>query len=111
MKDIVEIVTSLEDSGLLLKGVSETIENESKEQKRGFLSMLLSTLGASLLGNIWAGKGINRAGEGAIEKSVSEETKSKREGQGIVIAGYENKKVRKTTTKNKRIFNAVSSFN
>ena len=110
MKDIVEIVTSLEDSGLLLKGVSETIENESKEQKGGFLSMLLGTLGASLLGNIWAGKGINRAGEGAITKSVSEETKSKREGRGIVRAGYENKKVRKTTTKNKRIFNAISSF-
>ena len=47
-----------------LKGVSETIQNEAKEQKRGFLSMLLGTLGASLLGNILAGKGINRAGEG-----------------------------------------------
>ena len=61
MKDIIRIVKSLEDSGLLLKRVSETIQNEVKEQKRGFLSMLLGTLGASLLANILAGKGINRA--------------------------------------------------
>ena len=81
MKDIIEIVKSLEDSGLLLKGVSETIQNEAKEQKGGFLSMLLGTLGASLLGNILAGKGINRVGE------------------GIVRAGYGNKKGRKATTK------------
>ena len=66
MKDIIRIVKSLEDSGLLLKGVSETIQNEAKEQKGGFLSMLLGTLGASLLGNISAVKGINRAGEGVI---------------------------------------------
>ena len=59
--DIIKIVKSLEDSGLLLKGVSETVQNEAKEQKGGFLSMLLGTLGASLLGNILAGKGINRA--------------------------------------------------
>ena len=59
-----KIAKSLEDSGLLLKGVSETIQNEVKEQKGGFLSMLLGTLGASLLGNMLAGKGINRAGEG-----------------------------------------------
>ena len=44
-----KIVKSVEDSGLLLKGVSETIQNEVKEQRRGFLSMLLGTLGASLL--------------------------------------------------------------
>ena len=66
MKDITEILKSLEDSDLLFKGVSETIQNEAKEQKGGFLSMLLGTLGASLLGNILAGKGINRAGEGVI---------------------------------------------
>ena len=66
MKDIIRIVKSLEDSGLLLKGVSETIQNEAKEQKGGFLSMSLGTVGASLLGNILAGKGINRAGEGVI---------------------------------------------
>ena len=63
MKEIIEIVKSTEDSGLLLKGVSKTIKNEAKEQIGGFLSMLLGTLGASLLGNIFAGKGINRAGE------------------------------------------------
>ena len=66
MKDIIRIVKSLEDSGLLLKGVSETIQNEAKEQKGGFLSMLLGTLGASLLGNILAGQGINKFGEGVI---------------------------------------------
>ena len=48
MKDINAIVKSLEDSGLLLKGVTETVQNEAKEQKGGFLSMLLGTLGASL---------------------------------------------------------------
>ena len=63
MKDIVKIIKSLEDSGLLLEGVSETIKNEAKEQKGGFLSMLLGTLGASLLGNMLSGKGVIRAGE------------------------------------------------
>ena len=66
MEDIIKIVKSLEDSGLLLKRVRETVENEAREQKGGFLSMLLGTLGASLLGNILDGKGINRAGEGVI---------------------------------------------
>ena len=66
MKDIIKIVKSLEDSGLLLKGVSETIQNEIKEKKRRFLSMLFGTLGARLLGNMLAGKGINRTGEGFI---------------------------------------------
>ena len=64
MKDILKIVKSLEDSGLLLDGVSETSKIEAKEQKRGFLSMLLGTLGASLLGKMLAGKGVIRAGEG-----------------------------------------------
>ena len=64
MKDILEIVKSLEDSGLLLKGVGETIKNEAKEQKGGFLSMLLGTLGASLLGNMLPGKGVISAREG-----------------------------------------------
>ena len=53
----IKIVKSLEDSGLLLKGVSEPVQNKAKEQKGGFLSMLLGTLGTSLLGNILAGKG------------------------------------------------------
>ena len=73
MEDIIKIVKLLEDSGLLLKGASETIQNEAKEQRRGFVSVLLGTLGASLLRNVLAGKGaietsqgrgINRAGEG-----------------------------------------------
>ena len=53
MDDILKIVKSLEDSGVLLKGVCETFQNEAKEQKGGFLSMLLGTLGASLLGDIF----------------------------------------------------------
>ena len=80
------MVKSLEDSGLLLTGVSETIQNEKKEQKGGFLSMLLGKLGASLFGNILAGKGMNRAGEGFIR------------------VGYES-------AIKKRIFNGASSFN
>ena len=52
MKDLIKIVKYLEDFDLLLKGVSETIQKETKEQKRGFFSMLLGTLGTSLLGNI-----------------------------------------------------------
>ena len=65
MNDILKIVKSLEDSGVILKGVSETIQHEAKEQRGGFLSMLLSTLGASLLGNLLtSGKGVIRAGEG-----------------------------------------------
>ena len=66
IEDIIKIVKSLEDSGLLLKGVTETVQNEVKEQKGGFLSMLLGTLGASLLGNLLTGKGINTAGEGIV---------------------------------------------
>ena len=70
MDDILKIVKSLEDSNILLKGVSETIQHEAKEQRGGFLSMLLGTLGASLLGDILSkglsGKGVIRAGEGTI---------------------------------------------
>ena len=69
MEDIMKIVKSLEDSGLLSKGVSETIQNEAKGQKGGFFSMLLGTLGASLLGNMLAGKGKIRAGKGIIRES------------------------------------------
>ena len=77
MKDIIRIVKSLEDSGLLLKGVSETIQNEAKEQKGGFLSMLLGTLGVSLLGNILAGKGMNRAGKGFVRAGYGSSVKNK----------------------------------
>ena len=57
MEDIIKIKKSLEESGLLLKGVTETIQNEVKKQKGGFLSMLLGTLGESLLGNLLTAKG------------------------------------------------------
>ena len=70
MKDILKIVKSLEDSRILLKGVNETIKNEAKEHKGGFLSMLLSNLGASVLGDLLtknlSGKGVIRTGEGTI---------------------------------------------
>ena len=72
MNDIMEIVQALEDSNILLKGVTKAIEDETKEQKGGFLSMLLGTLGASLLGTLLSGKGIIRAGS----------------GKGIARAGY-----------------------
>ena len=64
MNDILKIVKSLENSVLLLEGVRKTIKNEAKEQKPGFLNMLLGTLEASLLGSMLAGKGVIRAGEG-----------------------------------------------
>ena len=63
MEDILKIVKSLKNSGLLLEEASETIKNESKEQKGGFLSLLLGTLDGSLLENLLAGKGVIRAGE------------------------------------------------
>ena len=91
MNDIIKIVQALEDSNILLKGVTKTIKNETKEQKGGFLSMLLGTLGASLLGNLLAGKGIVRAGSGnkkgkGIERAGSRNKKGKR----IARAGYGN---------------------
>ena len=66
MNDIMKIVQALEDSNILLKGVTKTIKNETKEQRGGFLSMLLCTLGASLLGNLLTGKGTIGAGEGIV---------------------------------------------
>ena len=60
----IKIVQTLEDSNILLKGVTKIINNETKEQERGFLSMLLGTLGASLQGNLLTGKGTIREGEG-----------------------------------------------
>ena len=64
VNDIMKIVQALEDSNSLLKGVTKTIKNETKLQKGGFLSMLLRTLGASLLGHLLAGKGTVRVGSG-----------------------------------------------
>ena len=66
MNDIIRVIKSLEESGLLIKGVNEIIKNEAKEEKGIFLSMLLGTLGAGLLGNMLAGKGNIRAGEGMM---------------------------------------------
>ena len=85
MEDIIEIVKSLEDPGLLLKGITETVQNEVKEQKVGFLSMLI---GASLLGNILAGKRINRAGKGNGINRAGEGALATRKGRGILRAGY-----------------------
>ena len=79
MNDIIKIVQALQDSNILLKGVTETVKNETKEQKGGFLSMLLGTLGASLLSNLLTGKGFVRAGS------------SNNKGKGVVRAGYGNK--------------------
>ena len=76
MNDIMKIIQALEDSNILLKGVTNTIKNETKEQKGGCLSMLLGTLGASLLENMLAGKRVVRAGSG------------NEKGKGIVRAGY-----------------------
>ena len=92
MNDIIKIVQALEDSDILLKGVTKTIENETKEQKGGFLGMLLETLGASLLGNLLAGKGIVRAGYGRPLSPASQNNK----GKGIVRAGYGNQLKNKT---------------
>ena len=63
MNDVMKITKSLEESWLLIKGVSETIKNEAKEQKGRFLRILLGTLGASLLENLLTGRGTVRAGE------------------------------------------------
>ena len=71
-----KIIEALENSSILLKGVSKTIENETKEQRGGFLGMLLGTLGASLLGNLLTGgKGIMRAGDGIVRAGSSSKKK------------------------------------
>ena len=80
MDDILKIVKSLEDSGVLLKGVSETFQNEAKEQRGEFLSMLLGTLGASLLGDVLSkglsGRGVIRAVEGTIRAGYGSKSSS-----------------------------------
>ena len=94
MEYIIKIVKSLEDSGLLLKGITEKIQNEVKKQKEGFLSMLLGTLGADLLGNILAckgviatsqGRGINRVGEGIVTAGYGNNKKGKKQQNGILM--------------------------
>ena len=67
--DLIKIVTALEEHDVLLKGTSKTIKNETKEQRGGFLRMLLGTLGASLLGNLLTGKGLHRTGQGMYRTS------------------------------------------
>ena len=79
MNDIIKIIQALGDSNILLKGVTKTIKNETKEQKGGFLTMLLGTLGASLLENLLAGKWILRAGSGT--------NKGNNKGKEILRAG------------------------
>ena len=82
MEDFIKIVKSLEDFGLLLKGVIEAVQNEEKDQKGGFLSTLLGTLGASLLGNILTELGVNRAGKG---RGIN------RADEGVIRADYGNR--------------------
>ena len=78
MNDIMKIIEALENSDILLKGVTKTIENETKEQRAGFLGMLLGTLGASLLGNLLSiGKGIMRAGDGIVRAGEGSKKKTK----------------------------------
>ena len=80
-----KIVKSIEDSGLLLKGVSETIQNEVKEQKEGFLEMLLGILVATSLGNMVTGKGIIGTGNGSKDRQS-------KKGKGIRRVGHGSKK-------------------
>ena len=89
MNDIMKIVQALEDSNILLKGVTKTIKNKTKEQKGRFLRLLLGTLGASLLGNMLAGTGIVRAGSG----------------------NKKGKELLELVLEKNGIFNATSSFN
>ena len=84
MNDIIKVVKFLENSGLLSKGVTETAQNEVKEQKGEFLNMLLGTLGATLLGKCLAGKGMNRAGTGRGINRV---------GERVLRASYGNNKI------------------
>ena len=81
--DIIKIIQALENSNTLIKGVTKTIKNKTKEKKGGFLSMLLDTLGASLLGDLLTRKGILRAGSGRPLSSASINKK----GKGIERAG------------------------
>ena len=119
MNDIMKIIRAHENSNILLKGVTKTIKDETKEQKGGFLSMLLGTLGASLLGNLLTGKGILRAGYGRTFSSFSKNKKEKgivragtgnNKGKGILRAGS-GRKLCPLLRKKIGIFNDTSSFN
>ena len=91
MQDIIQIIKELENSDILLKGVSKTIENEIKEQRGGFLSMLLGTLGDSLLCNLLTGKGIMRAGDGIVRAGERSKKKTKFAITFSSINKYRNK--------------------
>ena len=93
MEETIKIVRSLEDSGFLLKGVTETVYNEVKEQKGGFLSMLLGTLAASFLGNLLTGKGAiaTSQGRGIYRAGKGKGKAINRAEEGILRAGYGNK--------------------
>ena len=94
MNDTMKIIEPLENSGILLKGVTKTIENGTKEQRGRFLGMLLGTLGPSLLGNLLTGgKSIMRAGDGIVRAGDG----IVRAGAGIVRAGEGSKKTPKFT--------------
>ena len=86
MSDIMKIVKFLEEIGFLIRGVSETIRNEAKEQKGGFLSMLLGALGATLLGNLLTGKGVIATSQGCkwLETLATQANIS---GRGTIRAG------------------------
>ena len=84
MEDIIKIIKYLENSGLLIEGVTKAVQNEVREQKGGFLSILLGTLGASLLGNLTTGRRIYTSGKGK-GKVIN------RAGEGVLRSGYGNK--------------------
>ena len=88
MEDLIKIVKSLQDSGLLINGGTETVQNEIKEQKGGFLSILLGTLGASLLGNLLTGKGTMAMSHRRVVNKKGGEIH--RAGEGVVRAGEGN---------------------
>ena len=92
MNDFMKIIEALENSGILLKGVSKTIENETKEQRGRFLSMLLGTLGASLLGNLLSGgNGIMREGDGIVRAGSGIKNKPKLSVTFSSFNNYRNK--------------------
>ena len=118
MKDIMKIIKALEKSGVLLLGVSKTIENETKEQRGGFLSMLLGTLGASLLGNLLTGKGIMRAGDrivlvgegNVVSRAKGDGSKKKKTNSLLPFHPLTNKEISEYY-KNEPRFNGVYSRN
>ena len=91
IEDLIKVVKSPDDSGLLLKGVTESVQNEVKEQKGGFLSMLLGTLGASLLGNFLSGKEAIAVGQGQVVNKKGKGIHRPREG--IIRAGEGHNKM------------------